>query len=53
MGFKLKALIAYKWSLTVLINTMKNYKEMTKEPIYKETVCIYDEFKDAMGIQEW
>ena len=35
------------------INTMKDYKYMAKEPIYKEIVRIYDEFKDAMGIQEW
>jgi len=35
------------------INTMKDYKEMVQSPIYKEMVRIYDEFKDAMGIQEW
>ena len=35
------------------INTMKDYKDMAKESSYKEVVRIYDEFKDAMGIQEW
>lgn len=35
------------------INTMKDYSEMIQVPIYKEIVRIYDEFKDAMGIQEW
>ena len=35
------------------VNTMKDYKYMCNEPIYKETVRIYDEFKDALGIQEW
>ena len=35
------------------INTMKEYKYMKEYPIYSEIVRIYDEFKDAMGIQEW
>ena len=35
------------------VNTMKDYKYMRNEPIYKETVRIYDEFKDALGIQAW
>lgn len=35
------------------INTMREYEYMKEHPIYSEMVRIYDEFKDAMGIQEW